>query len=63
MAEERKYRQDEVKEIFELAANLFRLPRWAHQREGPMEYLEGRVGALLQRCRKARSREVEYQRG
>ncbi len=30
-----------------LAANLLRLPRWAHQREGQMEYLAGRVGALL----------------
>ena len=30
-----------------LASNLLRLPRWAHEREGQMEYLAGRVGALL----------------
>ena len=31
-----------------LASNLLRLPRWAHEREGQMEYLAGRVGALLE---------------
>ena len=31
-----------------LASNLLRLPRWAHKREGQMEYLAGRVGALLE---------------
>ena len=30
-----------------LAANLLRLPRWAHEREGQMEYLAGRAGAML----------------
>ena len=30
-----------------LATNIFRLPRWAREREGQMEYLAGRVGALL----------------
>ncbi len=30
-----------------LVANLLRLPRWAHEREGQMEYLAGRVEALL----------------
>lgn len=30
-----------------LASNLLRLPRWAREREGQMEYLAGRVGALL----------------
>ena len=31
-----------------LAANVLRLPRWARQREQQMEYLAGRVGALLE---------------
>ena len=30
-----------------LASNLLSLPRWAREREGQMEYLAGRVGALL----------------
>ena len=31
-----------------LASNLLSLPRWAREREGQMEYLAGRVGALLE---------------
>ena len=31
-----------------LASNLLRLPRWARVREGQMEHLAGRVGALLE---------------
>ena len=34
-------------DIAALASNLLRLPRWARGREGQMEYLAGRVGALL----------------
>ena len=30
-----------------LASNLLSLPRWAREREGQMEYIAGRVGALL----------------
>lgn len=30
-----------------LASSAFRLPRWAQEREGQMEYIAGRVGALL----------------
>jgi hypothetical protein len=30
-----------------LATNILSLPRWAREREGQMEYLAGRVGALL----------------
>ena len=30
-----------------LASNVLSLPRWAREREGQMEYLAGRVGALL----------------
>ena len=30
-----------------LASNILSLPRWAREREGQMEYLAGRVGALL----------------
>lgn len=31
-----------------LASNILSLPRWAREREGQMEYLAGRVGALLE---------------
>jgi hypothetical protein len=30
-----------------LTSNGITLPRWAREREGQMEYLAGRVGALL----------------
>ncbi len=30
-----------------LAANMLNLPRWAREREGQMEYIAGRVGALV----------------
>ena len=30
-----------------LASNVLSLPRWAREREGQMEYIAGRVGALL----------------
>ena len=30
-----------------LASSALRLPRWAREREGQMEYIAGRVGALL----------------
>ena len=34
--------------VYVLASNLLGLRRWAREREGQMEYLAGRVGALLE---------------
>ena len=33
--------------VVALVTNIFSLPRWAHEREGQMEYLAGRVQAIM----------------
>ena len=60
MADERRYRDDEAEEILDLAmlgllgmgsgiltVNKLTLPKWAHDGEGQLEYVAGRVRELV----------------